>query len=367
MTVPSPSPRPVARPDNSPGTGFGPPLGGPWLVPGHDGRLTVYVSVQDAILRWTQTEIGGVRWQGPEALAAKGVTHVSVVYGENRYAHFLGLRTRPAGDGWSRVDVMCATQYQTARPMTRWHALGNPHKDIEMATEVGAPTGTVTPDGALHVFVPTGSGTVELCREDAKGAWTAWKRLPAAGVTDAPAPAATSTGLVELLVPTRVSALRLRGTKPGAALERAEEAGVVPVPGSATPLETGPGRITYYLTDAAGGGVVALRPGFWPLPLGGAPADGRVAALRAPLDGFDCTVLAVRGATGTVNLGVCATEGEQSGLWWTDTAMRCRSDPSLARDGHGRVVVAVLDAEGRPAVARQEVGQGLTLSDWRLI
>ncbi|MGW6716732.1 hypothetical protein [Streptomyces globisporus] len=365
--MPSASPRPAARRNDSPAAGFGRPLGGPWLVPGYDGRLTAYVSVRDAVLRWTQNTVGGDRWQGPEVLPAKGVTHVSVVHGENRYAHFLGLRTRPTGDGWSRVDVMYATQYQTARPMTQWHALGNPHKDIGTAGEVGAPTGVVTSDGALHVCVPTGSGSVELRREDAKGAWGAWKSLPAAGATDAPVPAATSTGLVEVLVPTRVSALYLRQAKTGAALEPAEAAGVVPVPGSATPLETGPGRITYYLTDAGGGGVVALRPGSWPLPLGGAPADGRIAALRTSLDGFDCTVLAVRGITGTVNLGVCATEDEQSGVWWTDTAMRCQGDPSIARDGEGRLVVAVLDTEGRPTAARQEDGPGLTLSDWRLI
>ncbi|MFD7860105.1 hypothetical protein ACFV6B_38375 [Streptomyces microflavus] len=366
--MPSASPRPAGPRNGSAGTGSERPLGGPWLVTGYDGRLTAYVHVEDTLLRWTQTSVGGARWEGPEHLPAKGITHLSVVHGRDRYAHFLGLRTRPRADGWSHVDVMYATQYQTARPMTQWHALGNPYKEIAKFAEVGAPVGAVTPDGALHVCVPTGPGGVALRREDTKGTWGAWAGIPAAaGVTDGPAPAATSTGVVEVLVPTRVSAVRLAQAKPGGALDRGDEAGVVPVPGSVTPLETAPGRITYYLTDAGGGGVVALRPGSWPLPLGGAPADGRITALRTALDGMDCTVLAVRGITGTVNLGVCATEGEQSGVWWTDTAMRCQGDPSLALDGRGRVVLAALDSDGRPSVARQEDGQGLTLSDWRQI
>lgn len=365
--MPSASPRPAGPRNGSGGTDSARPLAGPWLVTGYDGRLTVYVHAEDTILRWTQTAAGGSRWQGPESLPAKGITHLSVVHGQNRYAHFLGLRTRPRADGWSHVDVMYATQYQTARPMTPWHSLGNPFKEIEKAAEVGAPAGAVRSDGALYVCVPTGPGGVALRREKRNGAWVAWSVLDAAGATDGPAPAATSDSVVELLVPTRVSALHLRQVKLGGPMERKAEAGVVPVPGSVTPLETAAGRITYYLTDAAGGGVVALRTGSRPLPLGGAPADGRIAALRTELDGLDCTVLAVRGIAGTVTLGVCATEGEESGVWWTDTAMRCQGDPSLARDGHGRVVVAVLDAEGRPVVACQEDGQGLTLSDWRQI
>ncbi|MEV7844615.1 hypothetical protein AB0O50_11610 [Streptomyces cyaneofuscatus] len=365
--MPSASPR-LAAPRNGSAAAASPrPLGGPWLVTGYDGRLTAYVHAEDTILRWTQTTAGGSRWHGPESLPAKGITHLGVVHGQDRYVHFLGLRTRPRADGLSHVDVMYATQYQTGRPMTPWHSLGNPFKEIEKAVEVGAPTGAVRSDGALYVCVPTGPGGVALRRENRKGAWVPWSVLDAAGATDGPAPAATSDALVQVLVPTRVSALHLRQMTPGRPMERGDEAQVVPVPGSVAPLETAAGRITYYLTDAAGGGVVALRPGSWPVPLGGAPADGRIAALRTELDGIDCTVLAVRGIAGTVTLGVCATEGEQSGVWWTDTAMRCQGDPSLARDGHGRVVVAALDTEGRPAVARQEDGQGLTLSDWRRI
>ncbi|MFD0344666.1 hypothetical protein ACFVH0_39370 [Streptomyces sp. NPDC127117] len=342
-------------------------LGGPWLLTGHDGRLTAYVHVEGAVLRWTESAPGGRRWTGPDVLPAKDIDRLTVVQGQNRYAHLLGRRVRPRADGWTNVDVMYATQYQTGRPMTQWRSLGNPFKEIDKAVETGAPAAAVAGDGALYVCVPTGPGGVALRREDKRGRWEAWTQLQVSGGIDGPAPAATSSGLVEILVPTRTAALRLRQPEPGGALARGYDVAAPPLPGSVTALETAPGRLTYYLTDARGTGVVAVREGSWPVPLGGNPADGRIAAVRTTVDGLDCTVLAVRGADGTVNLGVCATEGEQSGFWWTGTGMSCTGDPALAADGHGRAVVAALGADGVPVVARQEDGQGLTLGGWSRI
>lgn len=339
-------------------------LGGPWLLTGHDGRLTAYVHVEGAVLRWTESAPGGRRWTGPDVLPAKDIDRLTVVQGQNRYAHLLGRRVRPRADGWTNVDIMYATQYQTARPMTQWRSLGNPFKEIDKAVETGVPAAAVTGDGALYVCVPTGPGGVALRREDKRGRWEAWTQLQVSGGTDAPVPAATSSGLVEVLVPTRTAAVQLRQPEPGGALVRGYDAAVPPLPGSLTALETAPGRLTYYLTDARGSGVVAVRAGSWPVPLGGNPGDGRIAAVRTTVDGFDCTVLAVRGADGTVNLGVCATEGEQAGFWWTGTGMSCAGDPALAADGYGRAVVAALGADGALLVARQEDGQGLTLGDW---
>ncbi|MFD3653643.1 hypothetical protein [Streptomyces sp. NPDC058620] len=342
-------------------------LGGPWLLTGHDGRLTVYVHQEGEVLRWTEEATGSGRWAGPDAVSATGITHLTVVQGRNRYAHILGRRERPHGEDRSAVDIMHATQFQTGRPVTAWRSLGNPSKDVGQGAEAGAPAAAVTPDGALHVCVPTGLGGLALRREDKRGQWEAWRKLPAAGVTDRPAPAVTSSGLVEVLVPTRTGALHLCQQEPAGPLVPGYEVGAVPLPGSVTSLETAPGRLTYYLTDVRGGGVAAFRAGHWPVPLGGEPGDGAISAVRTMLDGLDCTVLAFRGAGGTLTLGACATEGEQAGVWWTDTGMRCAGDPSLAVDGAGRMGVAVIGQDGRPAVARQVDGQGLALSDWRRI
>ena len=126
---------------------------------------------------------------------------------------------------------------------------------------------------------------------------------------------------------------------------RGADLGVLPLPGSATGLETSPGRITYYLTDVRGG-MVAVRAGEWPVPLGGDPGDGRHAAVTTTLDGYPCTVLAHRGAKGRVLLGVCVAEDERNGVWWTDTGTHCLGDPVLALDGRGRVAVLALATDG---------------------
>ncbi|MGW2179584.1 hypothetical protein ACWCXX_16080 [Streptomyces sp. NPDC001732] len=343
------------------------PLGGPWLLTGHDGRLTAYVHVEGAVVRWTQTTADDRRWTEPDVLPAKDVERLTVVQGSNRYAHLLGRRVRPRADDWTNVDIVYATQYQTGRPMTQWRSLGNPFKEIGEAVETGPPSGAVTDDGAVYVCVPTGPGTVAVRHEDERGRWKAWSTLRASGCTDGPAPAATSTGRVEVLVPTRTGALRLRQSAPGGPLADVDAVGVVPVPGSATALETAPGRLTHYLADAWNGGVVALRADGRTVPLGGSPGDGRIAAVRTTVDGYDCTLLALRGTDGTVHLGLCPTEGEQYGVWWTGTGMDCTGDPALAVDGRGRAVVAAVGTDGGPMVARQENGQGLTLGDWSRI
>ncbi|MFE7577809.1 hypothetical protein ACFU5Z_24030 [Streptomyces sp. NPDC057521] len=341
--------------------------GGPWLLAGHDGRLTVYLHTGDALLRWTQEAVGASRWSGPDAHPVKDLTHLTVAQGQNRYVHFVGRRVRPKADGRSAVDIVCATQYQTGRPVTEWRSLGNPFKDLDRSEQVGVPSAAVANGGALYVCVPTAWGGAALRREDRNGQWEAWKELDIAGVTDRPSLAATAGGLVELLAPTRAAALHLRQSGQGEGLVRGYDAGVVPLPGSATALETAPGRMTHYLTDVRGSGVVAFRPGNWPMPLGGTPGDGRIAAVRGTVDGFDCTVLAVRGPDGSVHLGACSTEEERGGMWWTDTNATAAGDPSLALDGYGRVVVAVSGADGRPVLARQTDGPGLTLGDWSRI
>ncbi|MEV6265145.1 hypothetical protein AB0M42_30975 [Streptomyces sp. NPDC051784] len=348
------------------GPGIG-PAAGPWLLAGHDGRLTVYVHTDGSVLRWTESTAGARGWSGPDVIPAEGITRLTVVQGANRYAHFLGRRSRPRGDDWPAVDIVRATQYQTGRPVTEWRSLGNPRKEPARAVEIGGPDAAVASDGALHICVPTGLGSLALRREDEQGSWQAWTKAPAAGVTDRPVLAAASTGLVEALVPVRTGALHLCRQKPGGPLVPGYEVGAVPLPGSVSALETSPGRLTYYLTDVRDGGVAAFRAGRWPVPLGGEPADGRISAVRTTVDGLDCTVLAFRGLEGTVRLGACATEDEQNGVWWTDTGKRCAGDPSLAVDGRGRIAVAVAGADGRPSVARQVDGLGLTLSDWQRI
>ncbi|MEU2420851.1 hypothetical protein ABZ619_07365 [Streptomyces sp. NPDC007851] len=339
-------------------------LSGPWLLPGHDGRLLAFAHVAGAVLRWTESGPGGSHWLGPDVLPLPDVTSLTVVQGRNRYAHLLGRRVRDGGARPAAVDLVYAIQYQAGRPLSEWRTAGNPLAARERSAQTGPPVAAVSSAGTLHVFAPTAEGRVFLRREDAAGRWEPWLDLRTRACPDSPAAVATSTGHVELLVPTAAGALTWYQAGPGAALEPGPGVGVTALPGSVTGLETSPGRVTYYLTDATGGGIVAVRAGDWPVPVGGDPGDGRHAALTTTVDGHPCTVLAHRDTDGRIVLGLCPTEGERYGVWWTGTGKPCVGDPALALDARGRVTVLAATPDGTLEVARQTNAPGLTLGTW---
>ncbi|MET7642103.1 hypothetical protein ABZS83_00330 [Streptomyces sp. NPDC005426] len=328
---------------------------------GKDGRLTLYARTDGGLLRWTQRSPGGEKWDGPDFVSVAGLTDLTVVQGANTYVHFLGRRERHGSDGPS-VDFVHAIQYQTGRPVTEWRSLGNFYRDHATGRKVGAPAGAVDPQGALFVFVRNAGRGLQMRREGKGGKWEAWQDLKGAGLAAELVPTVTSSGLVEVFAPTDRGVQQWRQEEPDGPLQIAPPLQFSALAGSATALETAPDRLTYYWTDADRTGVVSYREGGGPVPVGGQPGDGAVVALRTPLDGYDCTVLAQRGAGGTLLIGVCNTEGEQDGVWWSDTTEECVGDPALALDGHGRVVVALRRRDGTLSVARQEEGPGLTLS-----
>ncbi|MEU5086192.1 hypothetical protein [Streptomyces sp. NPDC021356] len=332
-------------------------------MPGHDGRLLVYALVDQAVLRWTQGRPGDPDWRGPDVVPAPDVTRLVVVQGGNRYAHLLGRRVREGEDGRLAVDFVYAIQYQAGRPVSEWREVGSP-QTAKSQQLPGVPAAAVDTAGTLHVFAPTADGRIALRREDANGRWERWLDLGASAALDTPAAAVASTGRVELLAPGRAGLMTWCQGAPGAAPERGQDFPVAALPGSVTGLETSAGRITWYLTDVHNGGIVAVRAGEWPVPLGGDPGDGRHAALATLLDGHPCTVLAHRAADGGVVLGVCPAEDERGGVWWTETGVACLGDPALARDAQGRVVVLAVTTDGELALARQTGDPGLVLGDW---
>ncbi|MET9773558.1 hypothetical protein ABZ023_04720 [Streptomyces sp. NPDC006367] len=337
---------------------------GSWLVRGKDGRLTAYLPGDGGLLRWTETRPGGPGWSGPDFFPVPDLTHLSVAQGADSYVHFLGRRERRRDGGAVEVDVVHAIQYQTGRPVTEWRSLGNPHREPDRAVRLGAPRAAVDVTGTVHVFARNAGGGLMMRREDRSGRWEPWADLRGSGLLDGLATAAASTGRVEVFAPAGGAALHWVQSEPGAVPQRSHDVRPGPLPGSVAALETAPGRLTWFWTDAAGAGLVCRRLGGWSVPLGGAPGDGANAVLRAALDGYDCTVIAHRGAAGNVLVGVCGTEGESSGLWWADTGQPCAGDPALALDARGRVVLAALASDGSLRVARQEPGPGLVFADW---
>lgn len=351
--VPAPPPPPVT------GT-----AAGSWLVRGKDGRLTAYAPREGGLARWTETRPGGPGWSGPDFLPVADLTHLSVAQGTDTYVHFLGRRERRRADGAAEVDVVHAIQYQSGRPVTEWRSLGNPHREPDRAVRCGAPTAAVDAAGTVHVFVRNAGGGLMMRREGRGGAWEPWADLRGTDLRDGSVATAASTGRIEVLAPADGAALHWVQPEPGTVPQRSHDVRPGPLPGSVAALETAPGRLTWFWTDPVGAGLVCHRLGGWSVPLGGTPSDGGHAVLRALLDGYDCTVIAHRGVTGSVLVGVCGTEDESAGVWWTDAGRTCVGDPALAHDAQGRLVLAAFGPDGGLWVARQESGQGLVLADW---
>ncbi|MFD4261650.1 hypothetical protein ACFWR9_29490 [Streptomyces sp. NPDC058534] len=332
-------------------------LDGRWLVLGKDGRLTAYARTRTGLLRWTETRSGGPHWSEPQLIPVPDLTHLSVVQGADTYVHFVGRRARVA-DGAPVVDIVHAIQYQTARPVTEWRSLGNPHKEREKAARFGAPVAAVSATGRVHVLARNAGGGLMLRREAPSGKWESWLDLKGSGVRDGFAATAHASGRIEVLAGNTQHAMRWLQADADGDFERESNIPLRVAPGTAALLETAPDRSTYYWSDEDSGQLVAHRPGGWVIPLGVSTAD-RVAVLRAVLDGYDCTVLAHRGLDGYVMFAVCGTENEGAGLWWAPTGERSEGAPALALDGHGRVVLALIGPDGALRVARQGTGPGL--------
>ncbi|WP_330320875.1 hypothetical protein OG927_26255 [Streptomyces clavifer] len=335
--------------------------GGRWLVLGKDGRLSAYALGDGGMLRWTQERPGGTAWAGPELVPVPGLNSLSVAQGPDGFVHFVGRRAVHKDEGPPVVDLMSATQFQTGRPVTQWRTLGNPHSERPKAALLGVPAAAVSGQGTVHVFVRNADGDLLLRCEKTGGKWEAWHDSKVRRAQDGTATVTTVSGRVEVLAPGTDVTLRLSRHEPDGAYQRDQDIPHAHAPGSAVALETARDRITYYWADGSHGGVTAHRPGTPPIPLGGAPCTGPVAALRTALDGYDCTVLAHGTPDGRVMLTACGTENEADGVWWSPTGDHCTGGPALACDAAGRVVLALIGTDGALRIARQNGEPGLAL------
>ncbi|MFB9350928.1 hypothetical protein ACFFUA_26395 [Streptomyces heliomycini] len=337
---------------------------GDWLTRGKDGRLTLYALTGGGLLRWTENAVGGPEWNGPHFVPVAGLTHLTVVQGADTYVHFLGRRERTGADGGRNVDIVHAVQYQTGLALGDWRSLGNPFQGPEESGSPAAPVGAVAQDGTVHVLLRGEHGGLMLRREAPNGKWRAWEDLHGGGVGAPAAAIAAADGRIEVCAAAETGVLVWRQSAPGGDFAGPRGFSLRPVPGTVAALETGPGRATFFWTDAESGGAAAWRAGGWPAALGGTPAERPYAVLRTSLDGYDCAVLAYRGRDGAAVLGMGGTENEAAGFWWYELAESCQGAPALALDGRGRVVMALIGADGRPRVARQGDGDGLDLTRW---
>ena len=336
-------------------------MNGDWLIRGRDGRLSVYLPTDDAVLCRAERGPGGP-WLPARRIGGdqKLLASQAVGQGQDAYAHLVAWRPTVPGES----GLVHSTHFRPRLAALDWNPIGHPNKKGE---ETGTPAVAVDAQGRAHVFVRNRGGGVSMLAQKEKGGWDPWRDLKGRQVQGELAAVAGESGRVEAYAAVPGGILHWRQEEPGAqpALEEAMEAPVRP--GTLRALATSAESTTLFYTDDAGD-LCAWRPGGKPVVLLPSAGPGPVAAIRCELDGHDCTLLAQRSSSGRVAFAAYPTEQESAGAWWTESGPQLPSDAgvSLATDEQGRVVAATLSAStGQLLVTRRKDEAGLALEAWQ--
>ncbi|WP_369226248.1 hypothetical protein AB5J52_36265 [Streptomyces sp. R39] len=338
-------------------------MNGDWLLRGRDGRLSVYLPSGDAVL--CRAERGpGAPWGAPRKAGGDQRLHAgfSVGQGADGYAHLVAWRPTVRGES----GLVHSTHYRPHLAALDWQSIGHPNKKGDVT---GGPAVAVDAEGRAHVFVRDRGRGVSMVAQKEKGGWEPWRDLKGRQVEDGLAAVTGESGRVEVYA-----------AVPGGIVHwRQEEAGTPPVlletletpvrPGTLTALATSAGSTTLYYTDESGD-LCAWRPGGKPHTLLPSAGPGPVAAVRCELDGYDCTLLAQRSASGRVAFAAYPTEDERAGAWWTESGPQLPADArvALTTDAEGRVTAASLSpSTGQFLLTRRKDEPGLALAAWRAV
>jgi hypothetical protein len=336
-------------------------VNGDWLLRGRDGRLSVYLSTDDAVLCRAERSPGGP-WTAARTVGGEQTLHPSpaVGQGSDSYAHLVSWRPTVSGE----AGLVHSTHYRPRLAALDWAPIGHPNKK---GSRTGPPAVAVDAEGRAHLFVRNNGGGVSMVAQKEKGGWDPWRDLKGREVQGELAAVTGESGLVELYAAVPGGILHWRQEEAGAqpALEEAIEAPVRP--DTLHALATSQDATTLFYTDDSGD-LCAWRPGAKPVTLLPSAGPGPVSAVRCELDGHDCTLLAQRSASGRVAFAAYPTEQESAGAWWAESGPALPADArvSLAVDEDGRVVAATLSpSTGQLLLTRRKDEPGLALEAWR--
>ncbi|MGW2639751.1 hypothetical protein [Streptomyces sp. NPDC001348] len=336
-------------------------MNGDWLLRGRDGRLSVYLPSDDAVLCRAERAPGGP-WTAPRKVGGDQKLHpvLAVGQGTDGYAHLVSWRPTTKGES----GLVHSTHFRPLLAALDWTPVGHPGKKGE---RTGTPAVAVDEQGRAHVFVRNKGGGVSMLAQKEKGGWEPWRDLEGGAVQEGLAAVTGESGRVELYAPVSEGIRYWRQEEPGAepVLREAMETPVRP--GTLYALATSPGSTTVFYTDDAGG-LCTWRPGGKPVTLLPSAGPGPVSAVRCDLDGHDCTLLAQRSAGGRVAFAAYPTQEESAGAWWAESGPRLPVDAvvSLAVDAEDRVVAATLSpSTGQLLLTRRKAEPGLALEAWR--
>ncbi|MER8009943.1 hypothetical protein [Streptomyces sp. NPDC094149] len=336
-------------------------MNGDWLLRGRDGRLSVYLPTDDAVLCRAERAPGGT-WTPVRKVGGEQKLRPSLAIGQggDSYAHLVSWRPTTAGE----CGLVHSTHFRPRLAALDWNPIGHPDKKGPLT---GMPAVAVDGQGRAHVFVRNRGGGVSMVAQKEKGGWDPWRDLKGRDVQDELAAVTGESGRVELFAAVSGGILHWRQEEPGAqpVLEEAIEAPVRA--GTLHALATSAESVTLFYTDESGD-LCAWRPGAKPVALLPSAGPGPVSAVRCELDGYDCTLLAQRSASGRVAFAAYPTEQESAGAWWAESGPSLPADAgvSLAVDEEDRVVAATSSpSTGQLLLTRRKDEPGLALEAWR--
>ncbi|MET9773556.1 hypothetical protein ABZ023_04710 [Streptomyces sp. NPDC006367] len=336
-------------------------MNGEWLIRGRDGRLSVYLAAQDAVLCRAEQVPGGA-WDVPRRTGGEQRLHpgLAVGQGSDSYAHLVAWRPTTPGES----GLVHSTHFRPLLAALDWEPVGHPNGKGD---RTGKPAVAVDGQGRAHVFVRNGGGGLSMRAQKQKGGWGPWRDLKGAQIQDSPVAVAGRAGHIEAYASRPGRIMYWRQDEPGADPRMADTADTEVRPGTLRALATSDENTTLFFTDTSGT-LCAWRPGADPVPLLPAAGPGPVAAVRCELDGRDCTLLAQRSSSGRAAFAAYPAEQETAGAWWTESGPQLPADAeiSLAPDAGGRVVAASLSpSTGQLLLARQTEEAGLALGAWQ--
>jgi hypothetical protein len=336
-------------------------VNGDWLIRGRDGRLSVYLPTDDAVLCRAEREPGGA-WEPPRRVGGDQKLRPgrAVGQGADRYAHLAAWRPTKEGE----AGLVHSTHFRPRLAALDWISIGHPDKTGD---RTGTPAVAVDSRGRAHVFVRNAGGGVSMRMQKEKGGWDPWRDLKGRDVQGELTAVAGESGRVELYAAVPGALLHWTQEEP-AAVPTLEEAMETPVrPDTLRALATSPDTTTLFYTDDSGD-LCVWRPGTKPTTVLPSAGPGPVSAVRCALDGHDCTLLAQRSAGGRIAFAAYPTEQESAGAWWTESGPQLPADAlvSLTVDEDDRVVAATLSpSTGQLLLTRRKDEPGLALEAWR--
>ena len=163
-------------------------MNGDWLIRGRDGRLSVYLTSDDAVLCRAERIPGGA-WDGPRRVGGDQKVHpvLAVGQGADGYAHLASWRPTVKGE----AGLVHSTHFRPLLAPLDWAPVGHPNKKGE---RTGPPAVAVDAQGRAHVFVRNFGTGLSMVAQKEQGGWDPWRDLKGQGTEGPPVAVAGESG-----------------------------------------------------------------------------------------------------------------------------------------------------------------------------